>query len=283
MVKRSLTGLNVILITVAVYLSINVFYKAFTAQLDYGVIPRKNSQQNLSRVDYKPKPFSHYSEIIERNLFNTRKPSGQKRNGIKIETLKQTELNLKLLGTVMGDKEGTYAVIEEAKTRKHNLYRTGDTIQNAAIKMILRKKVVLRVNNQDEVLVMEEKVSGNKARRLPAESLVEPAQSVTLKYSQIEEAVQDVSQLMSQINIRPYFEKGKPGGLLLTRIKPRSFFRQLGLRSGDIIIGLDDRNIQTVDDALEIYERMRSASDVTLHLKRRGRPKTIDYHIEQTQ
>ena len=281
--KRYLTGLNVILITVAVYLSINAFYKAFTAQLDYGVIPRKSSQQNLSRVDYKPKPFSHYSEIIERNLFNTRKIPDQKRNGIKIETLKQTKLNLKLLGTVMGDKEETYAVIEEAKTRKQNLYKTGDTIQNAAIKMILRKKVVLRVNNLDEILVMEEKTAANKARRPRAAPLVEPAQSVTLNYSQIEEAVQDVNQLISQVNIRPYFEKGKAGGLLLTRIKPRSFFRQIGLRSGDIITGLDDRDIQTVDDALEIYERMRSASDVTLHLKRRGRPKTIDYHIEQTQ
>jgi general secretion pathway protein C len=147
--------------------------------------------------------------------------------------------------------------------------------------------VVLSVNNQDEILVMDERSEKSEIKNSasePSETLSQPAEdpakSIQLKYADIETAIEDVNQLMSQINIRPYFIKGKPEGLLLTRIQPDSFFNRIGLQSGDIITGVDGKAIETVDDALEIYERMKSASDMSLQLKRRGKPQIIDYHIE---
>lgn len=84
-------------------------------------------------------------------------------------------------------KDKTYAVIEEAKTRKQNLYRVGDTVENATVKMVLREKVVLNVD-----------------------------------------------------------------------VKPP----------------------QSVDDALRFYESLRSTENLSLPLKRRGRSRTIDYSIK---
>jgi general secretion pathway protein C len=54
----------------------------------------------------------------------------------------------------------------------------------------------------------------------------------------------------------------------------------MGLKSGDIITGVNGKKIESVDDALKLYESLKSSSNVQLQLKRKGRQKTINYTIE---
>ena len=96
----------------------------------------------------------------------------------------------------------------------------------------------------------------------------------------IDEAMNDINSLMEQAKIRPHFRNGKPDGLTISRIKRDSIFTQLGLRSGDIITGVDGQVIESVDDALKFYNQLKSSSNVTLEVRRRGRPKQIEYTIE---
>jgi general secretion pathway protein C len=74
-------------------------------------------------------------------------------------------------------------------------------------------------------------------------------------------------------------EDGIPAGLSLSRIKPNSIFRRMGLRNGDVITGVDGNEISTVDDALRLVDNLRSSSTLSVQLKRRGRDKTIEYRI----
>lgn len=85
---------------------------------------------------------------------------------------------------------------------------------------------------------------------------------------------------MSEVSIHPYIRDGKAEGFILTQIKPNSVFRKMGLRNGDIIVGVDGEKIESVDNALEFYEKLKSSSNVKLELNRRGQPQTIDYSIE---
>jgi general secretion pathway protein C len=54
----------------------------------------------------------------------------------------------------------------------------------------------------------------------------------------------------------------------------------MGLRSGDVITGVNGSSLVSVDDALKIYENMKSSSNMSIEIKRRGRNRTIDYNIE---
>jgi general secretion pathway protein C len=101
-----------------------------------------------------------------------------------------------------------------------------------------------------------------------------------LRRNQIDSAVQDVAQLMNQVNIRPHFNQGQPDGMMFSRIRPNSIFMRMGLRNGDIITGVNGRAISTVDDALGFYEGLKSADNVTVDIKRGGRPRTIEYTIK---
>ena len=281
MTNRYFTISNIVLITIAVYLSISGFYKVATYQFDPVPPPRVAGDRQISSVeDETSHPLSYYQPIVKRNLFNTNKDADSKPVSIKIETLKQTELKLKLWGTVSGLGGQTYAVIEEAKSRQQNLYKVGDAVQNATVKMVFREKVVLSVNGKDEVLEIEE-IRGRAGGRKPPQTTTKARrQNITLKRSQIESSVKNVNELMKQVKIRPHTENGQAAGLMLSSIQRGSIFRRMGLRSGDVITGVNGSSLVSVDDALKIYENMKSSSNMSIEIKRRGRNRTIDYNIE---
>lgn len=285
--KRYNIPLNLLLIACAVYFGVKGFYNVSASHLD-PVFPSKIDRRPVTRSnDTIHRPLSYYRTIVERNLFNTKTGVDQQPKKVDLETLKPTDLKLKLLGTVSGDKKDTYAVIEEVGGRQQNLYRVGDTIQSATLKTILREKVILNVNGEDQILGIE-KDSGssgpsNYSRKSNATTLNRQGatlENITLKRSQIDSAVQDINSLMKQVRIRPHFTNGEPDGLRLTGIRPDSIFYRMGLKSGDVITGVDGNDIVSVDDALKLYQSLQSSENVKLQLKRMGRSKTLEYHIE---
>ncbi len=291
MVNRYFNIANILLITAGVYLLVNGFYSIVTAKFDYSSIstPSTSSKQPPPPVEQPKAPLSQYRTIVNRDIFNTAKQEMVKPEPKKVnlDTLKETELKLKLWGTVSREDGAAYAVIEDTKTREQNLYRTGDSIQNATVKLILREKVVLTVNNSDEILTMEEIASGGKSRRtgrrnqsarkLPVSSY---SRKITLNRANIANALENVGDLMNQATIRPHIEDGRPAGIAITGIRPNAIFRKMRLRNGDVITGVNGRSIESVEDAITVFEDLSSSSEIKVDIKRRGRNQTLDYKIE---
>jgi general secretion pathway protein C len=278
--KKYFVSLNILLIAVAVYFSVNAFYKVATANLNNAPSREVTTRHVISPEDETVHPISYYRAITDRNLFNSKKDAGQQAETLDIETLEPTDLKLKLLGTVSGNTQKAYAVIEDTAEKRQDLYRIGDSIQNATLKMILREKVVIRVNGKDEILGIEKGSGRPKPSIFSRKVGMATSQDITLKRSRIESAVKDVNTLMKQVRIRPHFTSGKPDGFRLTGIRPNSIFYNMGLKSGDIITGVNNNTIESVDDVLKFYQSLQSSSRVALQVKRRGRPKTINYNIE---
>jgi len=293
MMNRYFSIANIVLITAGVYLCVSAFYTIITAGLDYGPVAVKSTAGPEPTPEEKGlAPRSAYQAITDRNLFNTgTEAADPKPAKMDIESLKQTEMKLKLWGTVSGEGRRAYAVIEDTKAREQNLYRIGDSIQSATVKLILRQKVILRVNNQDEILAMEEPSStrgrparrvasrtsgGSSAPRVPVSSY---PRKISLRKDQIQKALENLPQLMEQATIRPHIEDGQPGGISITGIKPNAIFRQMRLRNGDVITGVNGSSIESVEDAMKIFEDISSGSNFQIEIKRRGRAQTIDYNI----
>ncbi|UCE55290.1 MAG: hypothetical protein JSV31_07570 [Desulfobacterales bacterium] len=289
MMSRYFTVANIFLITAGVYLLVNGFYTMVMAPFNYRAsAPRANSIQISSPVDVPKPPLSQYRAIVDRNLFNTtQQKTAPQPKMVDIENLKQTDLKLKLWGTVTRKDGVAYAVIEDTKTREQNLYRTGDSIQNAIVKVILREKIILTVDERDEILTMEEAVSSKSSLRAGKNNTRSPklpvssySRKITLNRERMESAVQDLGQLLDQATIRPHIEDGSPAGISITGIKPNAIFRSMRLRNGDIITGVNGRPLESVEDAITIFEDFSTSSEMKVDIKRRGRKQTLDYRIE---
>jgi general secretion pathway protein C len=283
-IQRAILMINLALITLGAYVGAGLFYQIWMLRMQPAQIEPIAQAKASTSLEPVTKPYAAYRPILQRDLFKIQKalePLPQEAK-INLEEMEETKLQLKLWGTVTGDTQQSYAVIEDTPKREQNLYRVGDSIQDATIKAILRAKVVLAVNGRDEVLAMEELQQGGPASRsIPSGSprpipASPPAgtQRVSLRRTMIDEAIQDVSKLMTEIKIQP-----NEAGLALSDIKPNSIFRRMGLRNGDVLKSVDGQQIRSVDDALKLYESLKSADNVTVELQRRGGDRTINYNI----
>lgn len=291
-IQRAIIMINLAFIALGAYFAVGLVYQIIGLRLhpsEQTTLSRSSQIRSESTVQ---QPYSAYQPILQRDLFKTagRKSTPVQNSSVNLEDMEATKLKLKLWGTVSGDAEKSYAVIENTQDRQQNLYRVGDSIQNATVKMILRSKVVLSVDGRDEVLAMEEiKQSGQRTPSRASSSvrsIISPTpggirtQRISLRRNMIDNAIQDVSKLMTEIKITPHTnEQGQSDGLALSNIKPNSIFRRMGLRNGDVLKSVDGQSIQSVDDALKLYENLKSADNVAVTINRRGQERTIDYNI----
>ncbi|MBW1998510.1 MAG: type II secretion system protein GspC [Deltaproteobacteria bacterium] len=273
--------LGFVALSLVIYIGVDLFYRIVRARLAQERPKTVVTSEVPGKKYARRPPLREYVIIKERNLFGSKEKAATPPVKVAdIEKLEPTSLKLQLLGTVVGDRDSSVAVIEEKDKRKQGLYKVGDRVQNALVKMILRGKVILNVGGKDQILIMEDR-SGAKApgRR---EASIRPsvrARTITVRRADLQEAMQNVNTLLSQVRIRPYFKDGKPDGLALSRIRPNSFFSRLGLRDGDIVQGVDNRPIKSPDDILSLYEQLKTGSSLSLQITRGGRQMTINYQL----
>ncbi len=282
--------INLLLLTGASYLGVSSFYQVVGTRFEVTNPATEDSEKTAAPTRESVKPLSEYKAIEERNLFRLAEKQAPVSESVKvdIEALEETKLQLKLWGTVTGNSQNAYAVIEDLKQHVQQLYHVEEAIQNAIVKEIHREKVILEVNGSFEVLQMEEiqgtaggsKVARRTISEKPGASRMPESKNISLKRERIDEAVNDLGNLMKQVRIRPHFKDGQSDGLTLSGIRSNSIFSEMGFRNGDVIVGVDGKNIASVDDALSLYENLQSAENVQVQIRRRGRLQTIDYAVE---
>lgn len=283
-INRALVLLQAMLMAGAVFFGVKAGYRILLGELEPCGISGASEGASRKNVAAGVRPFSEYAVISRRNLFGTQEPSDRQRISSDIEKLRQTRLKLKLRGTISGPEDTARAVIEDASGKGQFLVKVGDAVQDAVVVMILKERIVLRVGGREELLEMDQWTSGlsplTPSASLPSTQVDDRQQVINVKRSQIDDAIKDINQLMKQVRIIPNFSQGKPDGLMISGIPQDSFFSQIGLRSGDILSGVDGKAIESVDDALKLYTGMKSASRLKIQLKRGGREEVIDYAIE---
>jgi general secretion pathway protein C len=297
MIKAGFTILHIFFLTTAIYFAVDTGYDLLIAKMDTHPPESKAPRAVTAVPENVPHPFSYYQPIITRNLFQSKRIENQNEapKEVELDTLNKTQLQLKLWGTVASAGNDSYAVIEVEKERQQNLYRVGDTVSGALVKLILREKVVLTVEGKDEILEMQKPVPQSPLARLAANfPLPRPPvpgpdpgsgpgavskRRITLQREQIESALGNIGQLMGEAKIEPNMANGSPDGLLISDVKPNSLFRRMGLRNGDIITGVDGKTIESVDDALKLYDNLKTADGASVDIKRRGQNQTIEYKI----
>ncbi len=287
--KTIFTGLNLVLLTVALYFCVTIMYNRIetaTFSIPERSEPGVKMPESIVQ-DKQAIPETLSTAIIQRNLFKAALTPEKQEKSPEIQdqaVLAPTSLNLKLWGTVVGIGQQSVAVIQEEKARTQTLFHEGDTVSKAVIKKIHRSSVVLTYNGEDQILEMEAQVpGGHTAATAPSPMLSPPndTSTMTIEKSVIDEAINDMETLTKQVRVRPHFSKGKPDGLLIYGIRNNTLFNKLGLKNGDILMGVDNKELNSISDALALYQTLSQASEAKLKIKRRGKTKEIIYNVQQ--
>jgi len=245
-------------------------------------------------------PLDGYRQIWERNLFNTgrvEEPDPKEKIALAMLAPAKKGLGLELVGTVVADDPRlSRAIIDNRSIRKQEAYREGDSAGKVKIKKILRNNVVITTADGDELLTVEVKESGKSfpaalTQRVGSQSSSAQqaagtrrpsarTSSISLKREEVAASLADIDGLMKQIPVTPYMQGEQASGFRITSIPRDSVLRKMGLRSRDVIVGIDDETITGPDQAADFLKRLAGGGEVTIKLKRRRRTRQVQLKIE---
>ena len=236
--------------------------------------------------------------ILERNIFgkglqaNDGAPKTQVDDKHKVAQSALAQLGIKLLGTVAGDQAVSFAVLEDAKTDKQDIYRVGDMIQGARLEKILPNRAVVvfqgerftldvvptesRATSDNQAVVARAAkppvpvpVQGNIKDVLittsPAECLVNTIASTS--------SVQRLGQGLRGLTLEPNREG--PGGLKVSGVSKSPVARMVGLRDGDVIRMINGQSVGKLSKAAQVLRKARSLGRAELRLTRGQKERTL--------
>lgn len=275
---------NLAALFVAIYLCVDIFYRFVDARL-LAARPVETAVNRFSAGTKEKQPSpAHYDKISRRGLLGGpmagRAEKEEEMGEEQIAALKPTRLGILLLGTVSGPERVAFAVMEEKNKKKQGLYQTGDKIQGAVIRKVLRGKVILRVKGKDEVLEMEQSKAGKRGSRAGSGGTRGDGYTITVGHDDLQKSLGNINSLLTQVRIRPLVKNGKPDGLVLSHVKRGSIFSKLGLKNGDVVKRIDDKEIKSPDDAFAFYNRLKSGAELSLEIRRGSEMKTLNYRFE---
>jgi len=117
----------------------------------------KSAAKPIQRTEKTAKKYD-YKIILQRNLFGAQPVVNVVDTAVSasVEDLEETTLKIVLKGTIHGVEESDRAIILDQKSKTQQLYQKGDGIQGAFVKEILRGRVILTHNGNDETLDMSD-------------------------------------------------------------------------------------------------------------------------------
>jgi len=222
--------------------------------------------------------------ILERNLFGAQIASvAQAPLPPQEEELEETELPLRLLGTVTSDKSpGSRATIEDKTSRKHEVVRIGDHLQSHSevkIAAIERGRVILWNGERREELRLKEDAPKapptprRTARRSRSRRRETPdSNQIGALAKRLQELQGDTgfgrstTELLTQAKLIPKYSDGEMTGMQVNDIKPGSLYEKLGLKDGDVISAVNGIAIDSTAASSKILSQFTRADEFEIEL-----------------
>jgi type II secretion system protein C len=246
-------------------------------------------------------PYEKYSSIPERNIFS---PADR---GQKLLPLEERKLsspaggaadgsrpsspgNYLLVGTIIGPGGHSWAILQEKGSRKQQVFRVQGNIDGGKIIQVSRNQIQIERDGKKETLKLFEEEARPRppAKEIPPPSAAPPKGEVVRKLSanrflvnreDVNAAVGDINQFMTQARLRPNFEMGKPSGYAVSEVVPGSLMEKLGLRNNDIIKKVNGMAVTQPEEVMQAYAQLQRDSNIEVEVERSGRSEIFRYEI----
>jgi general secretion pathway protein C len=198
---------------------------------------------------------------------------------------------IRLIGVVMGEQRGVFAIVEEQTSKNQALYRLHDRIPDLGeVTDIQRNSIVIRQGNLEELvgLSLPDKpfAPGNSASTPPSPALSAsrtPAASPLLKQvvdrREVEQAMNDLPKLMTQARAVPNMVNGAINGFRLDYIAPSSFYEKIGVQTGDVLQRVNGVDIRDPGTILSLLQQLKNEEVVKLDIIRNNQRSTVTYEL----
>lgn len=254
-----------------------------------------------------------YKVIVERNVFNSAASGAVKEippeemNPEELGELgpaTKTSLDIKLLGTLVigegtdrrssatvsggkgakgggadvyfpGDEKGFAPNVKLIKVAKDRIeFLNGGRLEFAELEDFAAKKSVFA--SAEEVHGKKEGLEKEKTDEGPR--VATEGNRIVIDQGEVDNALQNLDKLMTEIRIVPNFKGGQPAGMKVLSVKPGSVLTKLGIKRGDILERVNGE-ILDMRQGMNLFGQMKDMKNFNLDVMRGGKSQTLEYEI----
>lgn len=212
--------------------------------------------------------------IADAHLFGVASAEAPPPVSESLEELEETRLNLSLKGTIAA-ADGAQSIAIIADTRnEEKVYAIDDVVvPGATLHAVYADRVVLNRSGALEVLKLPQDFPTSAQ---PVRRATPVATRTTEANPSIQEAITaNATKLADVIRPTPYFVAGQQQGYRVYPGRDRRQFAALGLRPGDLIKDIDGQALTDPQQAMEIFQNLGSADQVSVTVERNGQPEVL--------
>jgi general secretion pathway protein C len=199
-------------------------------------------------------------------------------------------VNLTLNGTVASEIPRYSVAIISDGGKDQEMYTIGDSVgNNATLHAVYADRVVLNEKGTLTNLKLPREFQDAPVSRT-RRTTTAPRQVADKKNSIQTVVTQNLTKLTDVIRPTPYRVQGEQVGFRVYPGRDRRKFAALGLRPGDIIKDIDGQALSDASQAMQIFQSLGTAEQVTVTVERNGTSETLvlktsqlDLSGEQTQ
>ncbi|MCP9452481.1 MAG: PDZ domain-containing protein [Nitrospira sp.] len=246
---------------------------------------QSESPAMVTTVSYAPHRF--VEDVRSSGLFALppqREPVNPEGSGTPIRTSIGAATKISLIGVVMGERTGVFAIIEEQATKKQTLYRLHDEIPDVGeVVDIRRNGIVVRQGNLEELveLAIPEQPRGADLEAAGSSFAATSSSSIrkVVDRREVDQALNDLPRLLTQARAVPYMLNGAINGFRIDYMAPASFYEKIGIRTGDILQRVNGVEIRDPATVLNLLQQLKHEQVVKLDLVRNNRRTTVTYEL----
>jgi general secretion pathway protein C len=244
-------------------------------------------------------PLTSFKSILQRNIFNAQVGDlndfgGKPATSEPTAVAQSSSTRLTLLGTVTGEPKAL-AIIQA--DRESGTYVIGASLPGGAkLVEVQRNQVVIEASNghRETLKIDQESTSAptadrqSKSRTRSIGKQAEPTSSGVreigenrwmIPAEEADRARNNINDLMRQARVEPNIVDGQTDGFVVRMIRPGSLFSMLGLQVGDVLRDINGVKLDTPEKALQVFQQLREARQISIALERQGAPQTFSYEI----
>lgn len=171
-------------------------------------------------------------------------------------------LNIVLKGIVVinNSDASSSAILEDKNSGKEHNYVIGDMVEDARLVRVFPTKIVfLRANGQQEIIYLNEDDATNDHSFAPLQDWDKVIQKINRDHYIIDPQefvarITSLAQWIDTIGLVTAYKKGTSVGCRIGKIMDQSLSENLGLKTGDIILSVNNISTATTLDRLRIYK-----------------------------
>ncbi len=240
--------------------------------------------------------LADFEIILQRNIFDSSAPGSQTLAGASSAlqpVAAAPRANLTLLGTVAAGVRSLALIKADQETAVYALEE--ELPGGGKLVEVSRNQVRIAYPGGAEVLlVVEEQAQAGAAPGRPTPGAAPPAERTgaigegvrslgenrwLLPREEVEKARASMNELLRQARMEPNIVDGRTEGFVVRMIQPRSLLANLGIQRGDVVMQVNGVDLDSPEKALQIFQQLREAKNITLSLTRGGNRLNFQYEV----